>query len=325
MIDQHYIDIFEKFLRNEISEEEIDELQAIMYINKDIQRYFEDRLAETEHAIHPHLQQKVFRAIIQDIEQKTKRSFLLSYRKKILQWAAILLLPLISGITVYYFMSEDGRHATPTVFTTQKGEKAEAILPDGSKVWINSASTLRYDDRFNRNERVVYLEGEGYFEVKPDADCPFTVKTPSIDIQALGTSFNVRSYEADQEASAVLLEGKIRVVASGQEKMLQVNQRILFDKKTQQFITDRVQASHFIEWKKGSLYFHNQTYYDIAATLSRIYNVNIRVASEELRPMRFTGTLGSNGIKNALDILSLTSPMRYDVKDTVIILYHKGG
>ena len=100
MIDQHYIDIFEKFLRNEISEEEIDELQAIMYINKDIQRYFEDRLAETEHAIHPHLQQKVFRAIIQDIEQKTKRSFLLSYRKKILQWAAILLLPLISGITV---------------------------------------------------------------------------------------------------------------------------------------------------------------------------------------------------------------------------------
>ena len=114
-------------------------------------------------------------------------------------------------------------------------------------------------------------------------------------------------------------------MASGQEKMLQVNQRILFDKKTQRFVTDRVQASHFIEWKKGSLYFHNQTYYDIAATLSRIYNVNIRVASEELRPMRFTGTLGSNGIKNALDILSLTSPMRYDVKDTVIILYHKGG
>ena len=58
-----------------------------------------------------------------------------------------------------------------------------------------------------------------------------------------------------------------------------------------------MQASHFIEWKKGSLYFHNQTYYDIAATLSRIYNVNIRVASEELRPMCFTGTLGNNEIK----------------------------
>lgn len=325
MIDRHYIDIFEKFLRNEISDEEIEELQTIMYINKDIQRYFEDRLAETEHAIHPHLQQKVFQAIVQDIEQKTKRSFFLSYRKKILQWAAILLLPLISGITVYYFMLEDGRHTAPTVFTTQKGEKAEAILPDGSKVWINSASTLRYDDRFDRNERVVYLEGEGYFEVKSDAGRPFTVKTPSIAIQALGTSFNVRSYEADQEASAVLLEGKIKVLASGQEKTLQVNQRILFDKKTQRFVTDRVQASHFIEWKKGSLYFHNQTYYDIAATLSRIYNVNIRVASEELRPMRFTGTLGSNGIKNALDILSLTSPMRYDVRDSVIILYHKDG
>ena len=100
MIDQHYIDIFEKFLRNEISEEEIEELQAIMYINKDIQHYFEDQLTETEHAIHPHLQQKVFHAIVQDIEQKTKHSFLLSYRKKILQWAAILLLPLISGIKI---------------------------------------------------------------------------------------------------------------------------------------------------------------------------------------------------------------------------------
>ena len=82
MIDQHYIDIFEKFLRNEISEEEIDELQAIMYINKDIQRYFEDRLAETEHAIHPRLQQKVFHAIVRDIEQKTKRFFFCPTAKK---------------------------------------------------------------------------------------------------------------------------------------------------------------------------------------------------------------------------------------------------
>ena len=77
------------------------------------------------------------------------------------------------------------------------------------------------------------------------------------------------------------------------------------------------------EWKKGNIYFNNQTFNDIALTLSRIYNVDIQFASEELRPMRFSGTLGSSGIKNALDILTLTSPMYYDVKDTTIILHHK--
>lgn len=323
-MDRHYTDIFEKFLRNDILDEEIEELQSIMYVNKDIQRYFELRLAEVDDSIDPHTRQKVYRAIQRDIETTSRHTFSRRKTLHLLIWAAVFLFPLLSGLSVYYWMKHDAYPSTPTVFIAQKGEKAEAVLPDGSKVWINSGSTLRYDDLFHRDNRVVFLDGEAYFEVKPDAKHPFIVKTQSMEVEALGTAFNVCSYATDRQVSAVLLEGKVKVVASGQEKILQVNQRILFDKETRRFITDWVQASHFIEWKEGNLYFHNQTYYDIAETLSRIYNVDIRLASDELRPMRFTGTLGSNGIKNALDILSLTSPMRYDVRDSVIMLYHKG-
>ncbi len=325
MIDRHYIDIFEKFLRNDISDDEIEELQAIMYVNKDIQHYFENKLAQADYSINLHLQKKIFDAIEKDINKKSKKYHLSQYRKKALQWAAIFLLPFLSVLSVYYLMQKDNSPSVPTVFSVQRGEKAEAVLPDGSKVWINSGSTLKYDGRFNRNERLVFLEGEAYFEVKSDVNRPFTVKTQSMDIQALGTAFNVCSYESDRQASAVLIEGKVKVIASGQEKILHVDQRILFDKQTHTFVTDEVEASHFIEWKNGSIYFHNQTYHDIAETLSRIYNIDIRLASEELCPMRFTGTLRNNGIKNALDILSLTSPMYYDVKDSAIILYHKKG
>lgn len=321
MTDKNYIVLFEKYLRGESTAEETDDLIDLIGSENKFNKMLDDELMNADPTIDVAVKKRIFGKI--HLETARKKSYLPVNWRKAMQWAAVILLPVLSALTVYYFTQHPQRNHQPTVITAQKGEKAEVVLPDGSNVWINSGSTLTYNKHFNGKERSVHLQGEAYFEVSENKKCPFIVHTKHITVQALGTSFNVRSYETDSLATAVLLEGKVKVSASGEETILSVNERATFDKRKQTLLADRVEALNFIEWKNGNIYFSNQTYNEIAQTLSRIYNVEIQFASEQLRPMRFSGTLGSSGIKNALDILSMTSPMYYVMKDTTIILHHK--
>lgn len=321
MTDKNYMVLFEKYLRGESTAEETEALIDLIGSEDKFKEMLEVELMNADPTIDETIKKRIFGKI--RLETTREKSYLSVNWRKAMQWAAIFLLPVLSAFTVYYFTQRPQRNLQPTVITAQKGEKAEVVLPDGSNVWINSGSTLTYDRHFNGKERSVYLQGEAYFEVTENKKRPFIVHTKHITVQALGTSFNVRSYETDSLASAVLLEGKVKVSASGHETILSVNERATFDKRKQTLWADRVEALNFIEWKNGNIYFSNQTYDEIARALSRIYNVEIQFASEQLRPMRFSGTLGSSGIKNALDILSMTSPMYYEMKDTTIILHHK--
>ncbi len=321
MTDKNYMVLFEKYLRGESTAEETEALIDLIGSEDKFKEMLEVELMNADPTIDETIKKRIFGKI--RLETTREKSYLSVNWRKAMQWAAIFLLPVLSAFTIYYFTQRPQRNLQPTVITAQKGEKAEVVLPDGSNVWINSGSTLTYDRHFNGKERSVYLQGEAYFEVTENKKRPFIVHTKHITVQALGTSFNVRSYETDSLASAVLLEGKVKVSASGHETILSVNERATFDKRKQTLLADRVEALNFIEWKNGNIYFSNQTYDEIARALSRIYNVEIQFASEQLRPMRFSGTLGSSGIKNALDILSMTSPMYYEMKDTTIILHHK--
>ena len=321
MTDKNYMVLFEKYLRGESTAEETEALIDLIGSEDKFKEMLEVELMNADPTIDETIKKRIFGKI--RLETTREKSYLSVNWRKTMQWAAIFLLPVLSAFTVYYFTQRPQRNLQPTVITAQKGEKAEVVLPDGSNVWINSGSTLTYDKHFNGKERSVHLQGEAYFEVPENKKRPFIVHTKHITVQALGTSFNVRSYETDSLASAVLLEGKVKVSASGHETILSVNERATFDKRKQTLLADRVEALNFIEWKNGNIYFSNQTYDEIARALSRIYNVEIQFASEQLRPMRFSGTLGSSGIKNALDILSMTSPMYYEMKDTTIILHHK--
>jgi len=315
--------LFDKYFRDEASSEEIERLLALIRNDRSMQDIFEDQLRKSDPEIDVNVQQKIFSNIRQSISSKNEVPFIQKKWKKVLQWAAILILPIVSALSVYYFIQTQQGNNHPTIVIAGYGEKAEVVLPDGSRVWINSGSKITYNDEFNRKQRPVYLEGEAYFEVTKDKERPFIVKTESMFVEALGTSFNIRSYSEDQQAFAVLIEGKIKVSASGQEQILSENQRAIFNKSTRTLTTDMVRSGDFIQWKSGNLYFDNQSFEDIARTLSRIFNVDIQFASDKLRSIRFSGTLGMSSIRNTLDILSLTSPMRYEMQGTTIKLYYR--
>jgi ferric-dicitrate binding protein FerR (iron transport regulator) len=323
MENKNYIGLFEKYLRNEASEEETQLLLSMLRRDNDLDQFLERMLDQSHPELDEKTGQRMHEQIRSTISQRRKRSVRTVSLRRAMQWAAMIVLPLLSALLVYLITSDQLPGDNRVTITAPNGEKAIVTLADGSRVWINSGSSLTYGNDFNRHQRKVSLEGEAYFEVAKDPQHPFIVHTREMDIQALGTAFNVSAYSDDNYSSTVLVEGKIKVNAGGQEEILTENERAIVDKANRSLSTDRVFASDFIQWKDGNLYFDNSTFDEIANTLSRVFNVEIRFASEKLRPIRFTGTLGNSSIRNALDILSLTSSMVYEMNGTVIELYYQ--
>jgi ferric-dicitrate binding protein FerR (iron transport regulator) len=317
-----YIVLFDKYLSGEISEQEKEQLISLLRNDEDIVRFFYHQIENADSELNENTAKWIYAHIRSKISSE-KKSTALPLWKKTMRWAAIFVLPILSVFGIYHFISNPVRHSeNPVIITVPKGEKAEVMLADGSRVQINSASSLTYSRRFNRKERRVQLLGEAYFEVAKNKKRPFTVETTEMEIRAIGTAFNVRSYTEDSTVSVILVEGKVKVNTSDQETILNENQRATLYKSTRKLTTDIVRASDFTTWTNGNLHFDNQSFDEIAHTLSRVFNVEIRFVSDELRSIRFSGTLNVNNIRNALDILSLTSPMRYEMNETVVELYY---
>lgn len=323
MEKKNYILLFEKYIHNEASEEEIQLLLGILRHDKHIDQFIENMLAQTPRELDENTEQRMHEQIRATILSKRKRAFTPASLRRAMQWAAIFVLPILSALLVYFLTTSPLPGNNLVTITAPNGEKAKVTLTDGSLVWINSGSSLTYADNFNRKERKVFLEGEAYFEVAKDPQRPFIVETREMDILALGTTFNVCAYNNESYISTVLLEGKIKVNVWGKEEILTENERVTVDKANRSLSTDKVFASDFVQWKDGNLYFENSSFDEIANTLSRVFNVEIQFASEKLRSIHFSGTLGSSSIRNTLDILSLTSSMYYKMNGTVIELYYK--
>lgn len=238
---------------------------------------------------------------------------------RLMRVAAVLLFLLASGSAFYFYQKSQGVMAD-TIVSVEKGQKASITLPDGTKVWVNSGSELKYGSRFNSNERRLSLEGEAYFEVAKDKKRPFVVETGNISVKALGTSFNIKSYANEDHISTVLMTGKVEVVSGDEKVLLSPNEQVVFDKRSMSLNKNKVfDARDYSGWKDNMLRFDAETFENIAKTLERHYNTRIVFESESLKKHRFTGTPGNTSLGSILQVLSLTSPLSYEISDSVII------
>ena len=204
------------------------------------------------------------------------------------------------------------------------GQRAQMDLPDGSVVWLNSQTTLTYDEDFGKKDRKVTLDGEAYFEVTPDKERPFVVKAAGLEITVLGTAFDVCAYKDDSEVSVVLLTGKVDVASESDRYVMQPDEKLVYDRNTGTMQVGKVYSKEYVEWTDGNLRFENESLENIVKVLSRVYNVKIVFDSAFPEGQYFfTGSIGSGGITNALDILSMTSSLHYEVRDSVIMLHKK--
>ena len=180
-----------------------------------------------------------------------------------------------------------GNESQPAVVynrvTTARGNQYLLVLADGSKVWLNSASSLRFPTSFTGNRREVELDGEGYFEITKNAAKPFHVKTRTQDIEVLGTHFNVNAYPDEEATKTTLLEGKVKVVngesvANGQAAILQPGQQAIAANNAGAFIQvkEDVDLDQVMAWKNGWFEFDDTDIKTIMRQISRWYDVDIR-------------------------------------------------
>ena len=201
-----------------------------------------------------------------------------------------------------------------TNIVTSSCDKGEYTLPDGSKIWLNSGSVLRYYGDFTDGKRIVELEGEGFFKVSRDPSRPFILKTDDMDIEVLGTEFDVINYKEFDTTEAILCSGSIR--ASGGRLptpvVMKPGERIAYDKKSGHTTLQQVDASNYSQWFNDTIAFDNMPLNDILINLERRYAIEIDAPESWANSLRMTFKIKHNEtIDDVLHAMSLVVGLRY--------------
>ncbi|WP_321281028.1 FecR domain-containing protein [Marinifilum fragile] len=205
-----------------------------------------------------------------------------------------------------------------------RGGEFQLELEDGTKVWVNSETRLRYPTKFPNGERVVLLEGEAYFEVSKDKNRPFIVKTQGIDVRVLGTQFNISSYADDKAIQTTLVEGSVAVMDSknpGTNLILDPGYQAVFSKGDRELENKKVNVDLYTSWKDGKFVFEQSSLYDIMNKVSRWYDVKVFYQNNAAGDINFTGTLKRyESLDRLLGMLEKTNEVKFFFKDNTIIV-----
>ncbi|WP_343330580.1 FecR family protein [Polaribacter staleyi] len=209
--------------------------------------------------------------------------------------------------------------------TTKKGGEFSLTLADGTKVWLNSESKLKYPVSFIKGQprTVELIYGEAYFEVSPskiNSGDGFSVLNSLQKVSVLGTHFNVKAYPEDHLITTTLLEGKVLVENNEKVKMyLEPNEETILNVLTLEMKKREVDAKEKISWVKGYFSFDNTSLLEITKILSRCYDVDISFEDEKIKDLRFNGVLSKKqDIKFVLDAIINTTDITYEIKNTKI-------
>jgi ferric-dicitrate binding protein FerR (iron transport regulator) len=254
--------------------------------------------------------------VINKISKKSKIESFWHYWQKL---SAILILPIAIGS--FFWMhsrtvtlpDSEGEPVYNEVYAAF-GTRSALKLADGSQVWLNSGSSLRYPDRFTSKERNVYLTGEGYFEVQSDKNKPFIVNTPSLSVVATGTKFNILDYKNEPLTEVTLVEGEVVVNKVNQKNMiseLDVSQHLAYNKESEKKEVIIEDPIRYISWKEGKLIFRDEPMSEVLKKIDQIFNVEFEIKDKALNNYRYWATFQDESLEEILKLLSLSSPISY--------------
>lgn len=199
-----------------------------------------------------------------------------------------------SGAVVYNAGSQaNGHEIAYNTITTPRGGMWPVVLPDGSKVMLNAATTLRYPVSFSGNERVVELDGEAYFEVVHNAAKPFKVKSNGQIVEDLGTHFNINAYHDEPAITTTLLQGSVRITKNNIVTTIKPGEEAVWKDHASRFKIDKVDVDDAVAWKNGLFQFDHSSIAAIMRQTSRWYDVDISYEGN-IPPVTFSGNLQRN-------------------------------
>jgi len=366
MVNERFAQLIARRLSGEATPDELQELECLLKEHPQSHNFFEifseywqlngelesDAIQEDVH----------FQQIIAIAEKETPEPVEVTHQKlskpaRVVSLKNLLVAAAIIGVIVlsYVFIPrsqalDKNDVAQSEILTAKPGARIYMLLPDGSKVWLNSESRLEYKKKFNDSIREVTLEGEGFFEVVKHKQHPFIVHTSDIDIKVLGTAFNVKSYPKESCIETTLLRGLIEVTnkkdRSSTKVLLYPHDKLVFNKETgnpNRILPTRTQnvamskpfekttlskniadsALAETSWLFNKLVFDGQTLRQSAAKLERWYNVNIHFRDDKVGNMPIRYPLSNETIEEALKALQYIEPFNYRINGNEIDIWRK--
>ena len=322
------------YLSGNSTDEEKETLLAFLASNEAAARTFREMSAVWALSSVPSFAEIENSNLVRIKERMTAPASSKPVRKLIPVWLKVAGVILLIGCNYFWYtytenLTEVYTNAdSPYEIKVPAGSRTNIVLPDGTEVSLNAGSVLRYHRGFGIRERNVTLDGEGYFKVAKNAEVPFFVKTNDVQVQVVGTVFNVRAYDDDNYVMVSLLEGRVNLSASANSVMkLFPNEQALYNKNTGRMEKLKTNASKACDWLDGGLTFENASFADIAHRLERKFQVKISIESERLKAEHFSGSFDSN--QNIYDILhEINVEKQYTWKvsgDTIFITDKRKG
>ena len=299
------------YFKGEVSDEEAQQITEWIEAKIEHQRYYQQlcRLFEVSYWI-------------EDIPEQTEVAF--PKKTKALPWkhyvisfmkvAAIFVL----GFALHFFLNwqKTTHHELQHQIHVPTGQHVEIMLADGSKVWLNSGSTLTFPSKFNGKKRMVELDGEGFFEVKSDKEHPFIVSTSKYQVKAVGTSFNIYDYQDSPQFEAALLNGKVEVTTHAKKSsvvILTPNQRAALCQGVLK-VKPIENANNYL-WRKGILYF-NEPLLEVFDKLQEYYDIEFQIRNSSLtrKSPYCTGKFrAKDGLEHIIRVLKETNHFDYQI------------
>lgn len=202
-----------------------------------------------------------------------------------------------------------------------KGGEYTIILADGTRVWLNAESSLRYPVQFASDKREVFLEGEACFEVTRNEHSPFLVRIEGKTVEVLGTVFNISAYPSDTYWHTTLASGKVKIDVNGSSCILLPSEQYIENKETGEKEIRQVDASQYLSWRIGKICFRGERLEDIIQKLGRWYDFQIFYANDEVRNMRFRGVINKyDAFDVVLRKLEQTTDIHFEIKGNTVIV-----
>lgn len=347
--------LLEKFQSGKSNPEELRQLEEMFFdaeISEGIKsamlneiRDFETAGSETDTDY-----DRLFQSIQKFISDHKSNTRSLNLRLNFMRIAAIIVMAFVFGGTLSYFIFNSDKTTSGSFceVTAPLGSTSEIVLPDSSKVWLNAGSKIKYSTTYNQKNRLIYLEGEGYFIVAKNKKIPFIVDAYGFEVKAVGTEFNVKAYKGDPTVETTMVEGKVTLQHSTESILkgvyLTPNQKATFYKKEESLtvevikklqekkeelnyipehrlvIAPRIDPKAIVSWKENRLIIEREQLGTLAEILSRKYNFNFEFKSEDIKRISFSGTLEDETLQQVMNVIKISSPIDYEIVGKTVII-----
>ena len=242
--------------------------------------------------------------------------------RRILRYAGMAAAVLLIFAGGYYFAARTVRPAEEITLLTAKGNVGEFTLPDGSRVWLNGESRLKYNAEFSGRTRDVALTGEAFFEVRKDTLRPFRVSMNDLQVEVLGTSFDVMNYAFGSSEEVVLKTGSVKI--SGEHLRspvtLRPDERFSLDRLSKRACVEKVDARNYSQWFSPRLIFDNTPLKDIIINLERRYNIEISLSSNISPEKRLSLVVCHEPLEDLMEVMSSLMSIRYRIDGNRVLI-----